>query len=91
MQFGGRFVARQGEIDPLFGENPTPGFVVLHLRGGIEILEGLHAELGIENLLDEDYHEHLTPNAPVGSGDLMPGDEVPEPDRRVYATLRWEF
>jgi len=91
MRFGGRFVARQDEIDRFFGEDSTPGFVVLHLRGGIALWSGLTLQVGIENLLDREYHEHLTRETALPVGDLAAGDEIPAPGRHVYATIRWEF
>ena len=90
-EFGARIVTAQDRIDPAFGENRTPGFQLLHLRAGVELLPGLHTELGIENLSDQDYHEHLTREVPASVGGLAPGDEVPEPGRSFYVTARWEF
>ena len=44
----------------------TPGYVVLHLHGGWKVRDGLTVDLGLENLLNEDYRVH-------GSGTNMPG------------------
>ncbi len=90
-EFGVRVATRQSRIDASFGEDATPSFKVFHLRGGVEPCPGLHLELAVENLLDEDYHEHLTREAPVASGGLARGDEVPAPGRSVFVTARWEF
>jgi outer membrane receptor for ferrienterochelin and colicin len=90
-QFGGRFVARQDRIDEMFPEDETPGFAVFHLRGGVTLRRNLHIEVGIENLFDKEYHEHLTPPAPVGSGDLSAGDEVNAPGRTFVVHARWDF
>jgi len=90
-QIGGRFATSQDRIDPLFGENETPGYEVFHLRCGIEPIRNLQLELGIENLFDQEYHEHLTREVPVPVGSLAAGSEVPEPGRSVYVTARWKF
>ncbi|NOT29529.1 MAG: TonB-dependent receptor [Planctomycetes bacterium] len=44
----------------------TPGYVVFHARGGWRIGQHLALEVGLENLLDEDYRVH-------GSGLNRPG------------------
>ena len=44
----------------------TPGYLVLHTRGGFRLGRYAALQLGLENLLDEDYRVH-------GSGQNMPG------------------
>lgn len=44
----------------------TPGYIVLHTRGGFRLGRYAALQLGLENLLDEDYRVH-------GSGLNMPG------------------
>ncbi len=88
---GMRFAARQDKIDETFPEDETGAFEVYHLRAGVEIVRGLELEVGVENLLDEEYNEHLTREALLASGDLAPGDEVPQPGRYVYATAKVMF
>lgn len=44
----------------------TPSYLVFHVRGGAQLLEGLRATAAVENLFDEDYRIH-------GSGLNMPG------------------
>jgi iron complex outermembrane receptor protein len=90
-EFGGRFAARQTKIDLDFPENETPGFAVFHLRGGFEVFGRLHVDAGVENLFDQEYTEHLTPWAAVGSGDLQQGDEIPEPGRYVRIGFKVDF
>ncbi|MGA0369771.1 MAG: hypothetical protein ACO3N7_10015, partial [Kiritimatiellia bacterium] len=63
-------------------------FAVLHLRGGTEIRPGWTLEAGIENLLDREYHEHLTREVLLPEGDLMAGDEVPNPGRTFTLSTR---
>ncbi|MBX7456782.1 TonB-dependent receptor [Qipengyuania sp. 1NDH17] len=47
----------------------TPGYVLLGLRGGTQIAEGLELNLALENLLDEAWRPH-------GSGNNEPGRHV---------------
>jgi iron complex outermembrane receptor protein len=87
-EFGGRFAARQTKIDEHFPEDETAGFAVFHLRGGFQAFRRLQLYVGIENLFDQEYTEHLTPWAAVGSGDLQQGDPIPEPGRYFHLGFR---
>lgn len=91
VETGLRFAARQDRIDEAFGEDETPSYTVAHVRGGVALTKSLQIEVGIENLFDEDYNEHLTREALLPAGDLNPGDEVPAPGRYGYVQLRAEF
>ncbi len=44
----------------------TPGYLVLHLRGGMKLGRNTTLDLGLENVADEDYRVH-------GSGSNAPG------------------
>jgi len=90
-EFGGRLAARQTKIDNDFPESETPGFAVFHLRGGFEVFRRLRIDAGVENLFDQEYTEHLTPWAAVGSGDLQQGDEIPEPGRDFHVGFKLDF
>lgn len=91
VQFGGRFVARQDKVDEEFPEDETAGFSVFHLRAGAVANRKFHVEAGIENLFDQDYHEHLTRESLLPVGDLMAGDEIPAPGQSVYVSFRVKF
>lgn len=91
VQFGGRFVSKQDKIDPSFPEQETSGFSVFHLRGGVTLRRVVKLELGVENLFDKDYTEHLTRDAFFTEGDLVAGEPVPAPGLTVYGSLRWTF
>ncbi|MFO7715277.1 TonB-dependent receptor domain-containing protein [Desulfosarcina sp.] len=90
-QAGGRFVDRQDRIDETFPENETAGFATFHLRGGITLHRVIKIEMGVENLFDKEYNEHLTREAFFTQGDLVQGGEVPAPGRTLYASLRFDF
>jgi iron complex outermembrane receptor protein len=91
LEIGARFVARQDRIDPSFAENATPGFSVWDLRGRWEFAPRAWLEIGVENLLDKEYNEHLTREAAMPDGDLKAGDEIPQAGRYVVAAIRVEF
>lgn len=91
VEFGGRFAARQEAVDDAFPENETAGFSVLHLFAGIQLKKQLRIMVGIENLLDEDYNEHLTREAALASSNLAAGDEISAPGRSFHAMVRYEY
>jgi iron complex outermembrane receptor protein len=91
VQFGGRFVARTDRIDPDFPENETPGFAVWHLRTGFDVSRFVSIILGVENLFDRQYVEHLTREAAGNVPGLMPGQEIPQAGRFVTVALRSDF
>ena len=86
-----RFAARQDRVDPAFGEDATPGFVVWHARTVFHVKRWAEIEVGIENPLDENYHEHLTRETATATGGLAAGDEIPSPGRSLMAVARLTF
>ena len=86
-ELGARLAARQDQVDETFPEDETPSYQVVHLRGGATLHERVDLEVGIENLFDEEYHQHLTREALLPVGDLKGGDEIPEPGRFVYVSV----
>ena len=91
VQIGADFAARQTRIDSGYGERETAGYAVAHLRMGGEIRPGLRIEAGVENLFDTEYSRHLTRNAVMATGDLRPGDRIPEPGRSFTLALRADW
>jgi iron complex outermembrane recepter protein len=91
VEFGGRFVTRQEDVDSEFPEDETPGFAVFHLYTGFKPMKSLRIQLGIDNLFDKEYHEHLTREAIFTTTNLLDGDEVSAPGISFFATARYEF
>lgn len=72
----------QDRINPNFGEVSSPGYVIFHLGGGYSFLISnttLSVKVGIENLLDTKYHDHLD------------WGRIPRPGRNFYFNLRYRF
>lgn len=91
VQFGVDFSARQTRIDSGYGERETAGYAVAHLRIGADIRPGIRIEAGVENLFDTEYSRHLTRNAVMATGDLRPGDRIPEPGRSFSFAVRADW
>lgn len=85
------WAASQNEVSQFNGEQPTGGYALLHLRTAFEFIEGLRLGVGVENLLDESYEDHLTGVNRVGGSDVPVGDRIPGAGRFLYADLSWEF
>lgn len=91
VEFGGWFAARQDKVSSEFPEDTTPGFAVFHIFAGAQPVKGLRLLVGIENLFDKDYHEHLTREVALATDDLSAGSEIPNPGRSFHAMMRYEF
>ncbi len=86
-QVGGRYVAAQDRIDVDFGENATPAHFTAHVRGGVRLFERWDLEATVENVLNEDYHEHLTRESVFAEGSLSQGGEIPAQGRSVHVAV----
>jgi outer membrane receptor protein involved in Fe transport len=64
------------------GELPTPGFTVYTVRSYWRMREGVLFTLGMENIFDKFYREHL---------DLRTGRGVFQPGRNTYAGLELRY
>ncbi|RMH36768.1 MAG: TonB-dependent receptor [Nitrospirae bacterium] len=79
-----RGVQAQKRIDPAAGEVATAGFVTVNLSTGIEWPSGYRLALNVDNLLDLNYREHLTPFTPNFSGTAsLASRQVFEPGRVI--------
>lgn len=86
-ELGLRFAAAQELIDEAFGEDTTDAWATLNASVGTALGRRWRLSLTAENLLDAEYHEHLTREAIFAAGSLQSGDEIPAPGRRVVIRL----
>jgi iron complex outermembrane receptor protein len=82
----GVFAARQDRVDASLGEAPTPAWAVANVRAGVRWRK-LLATVGVSNLLDADYVEHLS----YQRDPFRTGARVPEPGRNVYVSVSARF
>ena len=80
-----RYVAEQSRASAEFGENVTSSFSLLDVKVGYQITDDLSANIGVNNLLDENYFEHLNRsvrgmNAPIFA-----------PGRNFFMNLNYSF
>jgi len=77
--------------NPNNSDRETPGYVLLNLRGRIELAPGLRLNLGIENLLDKTYTDHLSGFNRARAGDAPPGQRLPGAGINGRASLSYEW
>jgi iron complex outermembrane receptor protein len=78
--------ARQSRVDETLLEQPTPGYAIVNLRTRIRLARAF-ATVGIENLFDRAYMEHLS----YQRDPFRSGARVYEPGRTLSANLEWQF
>ncbi len=79
-EFTAAFSLRQTRIaESSTREDETQGFTILHLRAGAEVADWLQLNAGIENILDNLYHEHISV------------ENLPAPGRNFYLRAKLLF
>ncbi|RLD23645.1 MAG: TonB-dependent receptor [Bacteroidetes bacterium] len=69
-----RYVVQQDRISASYGETISPSFALLDLKVNYQIIKSLSTTVGVNNLFDAAYYEHLnrsvrsTPNAIMAPG-----------------------
>lgn len=81
----------QNRVSDLQNEQPTPGYGILNLRVARTFADAVRVEVGVENLLDKRYADHLGGVNRVTGGDLAVGEHIPGAGRFAYVSLGWEF
>lgn len=84
-EFTFRYVAQQSRVSSGFGETITPSFTLLDIKVGYQVTNQLSFNAGVNNLLDENYYEHLNRSV---SGTNNP---IYAPGRNVFANLSFTF
>lgn len=85
VDLGARTVERQDRVATTRLERETPGYTVVDLAAGLRLAERWNLAAGVDNLLDEDYADHLN------SLDPFSGARVEEPGRSLWARFEVGF
>lgn len=80
-----RYVATQNRISPEFGETNTPDFMLIDLSITYQILKDLQFNIGVQNLLDRAYYEHLNRSVRGSNQPIL------APGRNVNIALSYQF
>ncbi|MDN3205162.1 TonB-dependent receptor domain-containing protein [Algoriphagus sediminis] len=84
-EFVFRWVAEQSRVSNEFGETVTPSFALLDLIIGYQISNQFSLNAGVNNLLDENYYEHLNRSV---RGTAAP---IFAPGRNLFLNLNFTF
>jgi iron complex outermembrane receptor protein len=72
-------------------ELPTDGYSLLNFTGRVNITSDLEVVLGVENVLDEDYFDHLAAYNRAYNPDIAARARMPGLGRNFYGRLMWYF
>lgn len=78
-------VAEQDRVSTTRGEEPTDGYTRVDLQVGAQFLKRLELTVGVENLFDVAYTNHLNSKNPFS------GAQIPEPGRVFTTDLTVRF
>lgn len=82
-----RLVAKQDEVSATNSEEETDGYALLGLVGSLEPAQGVRFSVGVENLLDASYEDHLAGYNRAGGSDVPLGERLPGYGRSVFVRL----
>ncbi len=80
-----RHVLRQARISEEFGETETPSFSLLNASLTYQLTGITRMNLGVNNLFDENYYEHLNRSVRGGASPIF------EPGRNFFASVNFVF
>ncbi len=83
--------AAQDRISLTNLEQATEAYSVLNLSGLIEFAAGAELRLGVENLLNEAYFDHLAAYNRAYNPDIQARSRMPGLGRNIYGRLMWYF
>lgn len=81
----------QNHVSEVQGETASPGYGLLNFRLARLFAKSLRVEVGIENLLNKRYADHLGGVNRVVGGDLNNGERIPGAGRFAYGSVSWDF
>lgn len=84
--------AAQTRISDINNESSTDGYAIVHLKADIALAAGLRLGLGVDNLFDNNYADHLNGvNRVRNNPDLDVGERLPGYGRNFFARIdyRW--
>ena len=83
--------ADQDRISVTNLEQSTDGYSLLNLSGLIDFGMGAELRIGVENLLDEEFYDHLAAYNRAYNPDIAMRTRMPGLGRNVYGRLMWYF
>ena len=91
VEFSARIVNDQDRVAASLVEVVTPGFTTFDLRAYSQMTENLLVTVGVENLFDRFYQEHLDPHTVPLTGSGFANYGVYQPGINIYTGIVWEY
>lgn len=85
----GQAVAAQKKVSATNDEAASKGYVLANIYGHWLVRDGVRLDVGIENLFDRQYLEHLAGYNRIAASDVPLGARLPGPGRSAFMRLRW--
>ena len=83
--------AQQDKVSETNAEQETPGYGVVNLRGTWQARAGLQLALGVDNLFDKGFQDHLAGYNRAGNPDIAKGERLSGYGRNVFFRLGFDF
>lgn len=83
--------ARQNKVSKTNSETKSDNYAIANLRGGFNIMRNLVITVGIENIFDRNYRNHLSGINRVAASDVPVGERLPGTGRNYLATLEYHL
>lgn len=80
-----RQVLKQDRISVEYGETVSPAFSLLDVEVGYKVFDFAQLNIGVNNLLDQTYYEHLSRSVRGTT------DAINAPGRNIYTSLNLTF
>ncbi|OYW88255.1 MAG: TonB-dependent receptor, partial [Sphingobium sp. 32-64-5] len=89
MSIEGQAVAAQTKVSVTNDEAASKGYVLANIYGHWLVRDGVRLDVGIENLFDRQYQEHLAGYNRIVGSDVPLGARLPGAGRSAFVRLRW--
>ncbi|MBL4826156.1 MAG: TonB-dependent receptor [Spongiibacteraceae bacterium] len=86
-----RVYAEQDKVSITNGEQETAGYGIVALKGYWQFNEALRLGVGVENVFDKYYEDHLGGYNRASNPDIAQGDHLPGYERSVFARVDFNW
>ena len=83
--------ADQDRVSATNLEQKTDGYSIVNLTGRLTVSADVEIGLGVENIFDEEYEDHLAGYSRAFNPDIAMRDRMPGLGRNFYGRLMWHF
>ena len=87
----GVFVDEQDDVSETNDETPTPGYGLLNLKAHLAATDRMNLTLGLNNVFDKFYRDHLSGFNRVRDSDVDLGRRLPGNERNLVVNLTYEW